>query len=145
VCSVAGRQSSEAPEGAQTNTHPPRDARSLDGRNLAVRNGRQNGQQHLRDILDRAQRRQVDAQSLGRVGRSERRRQQLRGEGPQQIGLAVEQIRQRLGTQRSGHEIGYAPLGIGDAARPAPWVAGASFGEALARVARARQEGIRTK
>jgi hypothetical protein len=47
----------------------------------------------------------------------------LRGERPQQMGLAVEQIRQRLRAERPGHEIGHAPLGIADAARPALRVA----------------------
>jgi hypothetical protein len=47
----------------------------------------------------------------------------LRGEGAQQMRLAVEQIRQRLRAQRPGDKIGHARLGIGDAARPAPRVA----------------------
>jgi|SRR6516164_443227 hypothetical protein len=50
--------------------------------------------------------------------------------------LAVEQLRQRLPAQRPGNEIGDAPPGVADAARPAPRVAGASFGEPPARVAR---------
>jgi hypothetical protein len=42
----------------------------------------------------------------------------LRGEGPQQFGLALEQIQQCLRAQRPGDKIGHAPLGIADAARP---------------------------
>ena len=80
-----------------------------------------------------------------RVDGGERRRQDLRGEGPQQMRLAVEQIRQCLRAQRPGHEIRHAPPGIGNAARPAARVAGASLGEAPARVARATQRGIRSK
>ena len=81
--------------------------------------------------------------SLGRVDGGERRRQELRGEGPQQMRLAVEQIRQRLRAQRPGHKIGHTPPGIGDAARPTARVAGASLGKASARVACAGQDGIR--
>ncbi len=86
------RQSCEAPERAQPGTPPPRDARSLGGRDLATRNGHQNGGQHLPEILDCAQRREVDPEMLRRVDGGERRRQDLRGEGPQQMRLAVEQI-----------------------------------------------------
>jgi hypothetical protein len=59
--------------------------------------------------------------------------------------LAVEQMAQRLNAQRPRHEIGDAPLGIGDAPRPAAWIARASFREAPARVARARAREIRNK
>src|SRR5258708_3875418 len=52
--------------------------------------------------------------------------------------LAVDEIRQRLCAQRPGRKIGHAPLGIGNAARPAAPVAGASLGKAPARVARGR-------
>jgi hypothetical protein len=44
-----------------------------------------------------------------------------------------------------GGEIGNAALGIADTAWPTARVAGASRGEASARVARARQGEIRTK
>jgi len=43
----------------------------------------------------------------------------LSGERTQQIPLAVEQARQRLRAQRAGEEIRDAPLGIGNAGRPA--------------------------
>ena len=59
--------------------------------------------------------------------------------------FAVEQIRQRPLAQRACSKIGDAPLGITDAAWPAARVAGASLGEAPARIAHARAEGIRTK
>jgi hypothetical protein len=62
-------------------------------------------------------------------------------EGPQQMRLAVEQIRQRLRARRPGRKVGHAPPGIRDPAR----VAGASLGKAPARIARPRQKGIRTK
>src|SRR5260370_351675 len=42
-------------------------------------------------------------------------------------------------------KIGHAPLGIWNAGRPSAPVAGASLGEAPARVARTRQQGIRNK
>jgi len=59
--------------------------------------------------------------------------------------FAVEQIGQRPRAQRPGDEIGNAPLGIGNAAWPAARVARASLGEAPTRVARARDEEIRSK
>jgi hypothetical protein len=65
----------EAPNRAQPGTHPPRDTHGLGGRDLAARNSRQNRGQHLPDILDRAQRRQIDPEMLCRVGGRERRRQ----------------------------------------------------------------------
>ena len=58
------RQSCEAPGRAQPATSPPRDAHGLGGRDLAARNGHQNGGQHLPEILDRAQRREVDPEML---------------------------------------------------------------------------------
>jgi hypothetical protein len=69
----------------------------------------------------------------------------LRGERPQQMRLTVDQIRQRLRRQRPGSKVGHPPLGIGDAARPPPRVAGASLHETSARIARTRQKRIRTK
>jgi hypothetical protein len=75
------RQPCEAPDRAQPSTPPPRDARGLAGRDLAARDSRQNGGQHLSEIRDRAQRRQVNPETLRRVDGSERRRQELRGEG----------------------------------------------------------------
>jgi hypothetical protein len=119
--------------------------RGLGGREIAARNGHQNGGQRLPEIFGCAQRRQVDPKTRRRVDGSERRSQQPRGERPQQVRLAVEQIRQRRRAQRPGDKIGHAPPGVGDAARPAARVAGASRGEAPARVARAREKGIRIK
>jgi hypothetical protein len=87
------RQSREAPGRAQPAASPPRDAHGLGGCDLAERNGRQNGGQHLPEILDRAQRCEVDPEMLRPVDGGERRQQDLRGEGPQQMRLAVEQIR----------------------------------------------------
>jgi len=69
----------------------------------------------------------------------------LRGERPQQMRLAVDQIRQRLRAQRPSRKVGHPPLGIGNAARPPPRIAGASLHETPSRVARTRQQGIRTK
>ena len=86
-------QSRAAPERAQPDTHPPRDLHSLAGRDVAAGNSRQNGGQRLPEIFGRAQRRQVDAKTLSRIDGSERRRQQLRGKGQQQIRFAVDQIR----------------------------------------------------
>src|SRR5215469_2272178 len=74
-----------------------------------------------------------------------RRRQELHGKRPQEMRLAVDEIRQRLWAQRPGNKIGYTPLRVSDAARPAARITRASFGEAPARVARAGQEGIRIK
>jgi len=139
------RQSCGAAEGAQPGTHPAGDARTLGGRDLAARNGGQNGAQHRPAILPRAHQRQVDPNPLGGIAVGQGRRQQLHGERPQQMGLAVEQIRQRLRAERPGHKLGHAPLGIADAARPALGVARDSLGEAPARVARARRKRIRTK
>ena len=137
--------SCEAPGGAQPGIRPLCDMRGLGGRDVAVRNRRQHGGQHLSKIPERPQRRQVDPETRRRVDGSGRRRQELRGEGPQQMRLAVEQIRQRLRAQRPSHEIRHAPLGIGDAARPATRVAGMARGEAPARVARAGGKEIRVK
>jgi hypothetical protein len=71
---------------------PPCEAQALGRRNLATRNGRQNLGQELPEILDRAQRRQIDPETLRRVHGFERRWQQPHGEGPQQMRLAVEQL-----------------------------------------------------
>jgi hypothetical protein len=135
----------EAPGRAQPGIRPLCDMRGLGGRDVAVRNRRQHGGQHLSKIPERPQRRQVDPETRRRVDGSERRRQELRGEGPQQMRLAVEQIRQRLRARRSGGEIGQAPPGVGNAARPAARIAGASLCETPVLVARARQKGIRPK
>jgi hypothetical protein len=64
------------------------------------------------------------------------RRQYLRGEKPQQMRPAVDQVRQRPRAQRSGDEIGHASPRIGDAARTAPRIAGASYGETPVYIAR---------
>jgi hypothetical protein len=56
---------------------------------------------------------------------------------------AVDQIRQRLRAQRPGRKIGHSPPGVGNAARPTTWVAGASLGKAPVRIARAIQKEIR--
>jgi hypothetical protein len=114
----------EAAEGSQPGTHPAGDARTLGGRDL---------------------RRQIDPNPFGRIAVGQGRRQQLHGERPQQMGLAVEQIRQRRRAQRPGHKIGHAPLAVADTARPASRVARASLGEPPACVARARRKGIRDK
>jgi hypothetical protein len=119
--------------------------RGLGGGDVAARNGCQNGGQHLSKILDRPQRRQIDPETRCRVDGSERRRQELRGEGPQQMRLAVEQIRQRRRAQLPSREIGHAPPWIVNAARPPARIAGASLCETPARLARARQKGIRLK
>ena len=50
--------------------------------------------------------------------------------------LPVEQIRQRRRAQLPSREIGHAPPWIGNAARPPERIAGASFCETPARVAR---------
>jgi hypothetical protein len=115
------------------------DACPLHRRNFAARNGRPNPGEPRPDILERPQRRQVDRETLRRIDGAQRRRQELRGERAQQIRLAVEEVRQRLRAQRAGEEIRGAPLGIGNAGRPAARVAGASSGEPPARVARARR------
>jgi hypothetical protein len=81
------------------------------GRDVAARNGLQNSGQHLPAILDGPQRRQLDPETLRRIDGS-RRPQELRREQPQQMRLAVEQIRQRSRAQRPGGEIGYAAPGI---------------------------------
>jgi hypothetical protein len=68
-------KSCAAPDRAQPGTHPPRNACTLCGRDLATRNRRQNRGQQLPEMLDRAQRRQIDPEPLRRVDRRERRRQ----------------------------------------------------------------------
>jgi hypothetical protein len=83
-------KSCEAPDRAQARTRPPCEAQALGRRNLATRNGRQNLGQELPEILDRAQRREVDPETIGRIDGFEGWRQQLHGEGPQQMRLAVE-------------------------------------------------------
>jgi len=100
-----------------------------------MRDGRQNGGHHPPAILGRAQRRQVDPETLRRIDGG-RRRQKLCGERPQQMRLAVEQIRQRLHAQRPGDEIGHAAPGIANAARPPARIARAPLGEPPARRAR---------
>ena len=84
--------------------------------------------------------RQVDPDTLRRMDGNERQR-----------GAAVDGNRQRLRARRPGRNPrvtargGQAPPGIGNARRPAARIAGASLGETLARVARARQKAIRPK
>jgi len=68
-------KSCAAPDRAQPGTHPPRNACTLCGRDLATRNRRQNRGQQLPEMLDRAQQRQIDPEPLRRVDRRERRRQ----------------------------------------------------------------------
>jgi hypothetical protein len=61
-------KSCAAPDCAQPGTHPPRDACALGGRDRAARNGRQDGGQHLPEILDRAQRRrQINSETFRRM------------------------------------------------------------------------------
>jgi hypothetical protein len=76
----------------QLGTCPLCETRAVDGRHPTAHNSLQNGGQHPPAILDRLQRRQVDPEMLRRVYGS-RRRQKLRRERPQQMRLAIEQIR----------------------------------------------------
>jgi len=46
----------------------------------------------LPKILDRPQRRQIDPEPLRGIDRGERQRQELHGEGPQEVRLAIEQL-----------------------------------------------------
>ena len=78
---------SEAPRRAVPDLRPLCDMRGLGGRDVAARKGCQNGGQHLSKILDRPQRRQIDPETRCRVDGSERRRQELRGEGRNRCGL----------------------------------------------------------
>ena len=130
-------QSCEAPDGAQPGAHPPCDAHALGGRDLAVRNPRQNSGQNLPAILGRAHRFEVDPELRCRVEGS-RWRQQLLGEHPQQLRLAVEQIGQRLRAQPPSSEIRHAAPRIWNTRRAAERVAGASLREG-ARARRARE------
>jgi hypothetical protein len=66
-------QPCEAPAPTQPGIHPLSDIDTLCGRDLAARNGRQNAGQHPAELLGRAQRRQIDPETLCRVDRSERR------------------------------------------------------------------------
>src|SRR5262249_23906296 len=66
-----------------------------------------------------------------------RRRQELHGMRPQEMRLAVDEIRQRLWAQRPGNKIGYTPLRVSDAARPAARITRASLAK-RPRASRAR-------
>jgi len=48
-------KSGDAADRAQPGAHPPREARTLAGRDLAARDGCQNGEQKLLEFLHRAQ------------------------------------------------------------------------------------------
>ncbi|HEY1260470.1 MAG TPA: hypothetical protein VGF34_14575 [Stellaceae bacterium] len=85
-------RSCKATQGPPLPPHPPRDSRCLGGCDLAAGRTRQNGRQHLPELLGCAQRRKIDPETLHRVGRGERRRQELHGERAQQMGLAVEEV-----------------------------------------------------
>jgi hypothetical protein len=78
----------------------PCGTRGLGRRDRAAPDGHQNGGYDAQKILGRPHRRQVDPETLCRVDGGERRRQELRGEGPQQMRLAVEQVGQRLRAYR---------------------------------------------
>ena len=69
----------------------------------------------------------------------------LLDERPQQMGLAIEQSEERFRAHRPRDQIGHAPLGIGDAARPATPVAGASLRKPSARIPLGSHGGIWTK
>ena len=71
----------EAAGGAKPGTDTPCDACGLGGRHVAARDRRQDRAQNLPSILRIPQRRQVDAETLGRIDGGEGRRQELRGEG----------------------------------------------------------------
>jgi hypothetical protein len=137
-------RSCEAAQGAPPPPHPPRDPGCLGGCDFAAGRGRQNGRQHLPEIFDCAHCGEVEPETLRRVASGERRRQQLHRERAQQMGLAVEEVRQGLRAERPGDEIGDPPPGVADAARPTSRVAGAALQKAPARIAHARQQGIRT-
>jgi hypothetical protein len=116
----------------------------LERRDLAPPDGVPRGAQRPEKILRRRQRRDIDAEKLGRIDDG-RRRQQLPGQRPQQIGLAVDQKRQRRRRERPRDEIGQAPPRVGNAARPAARIARTALDEPPARIARARRKTIRTK
>jgi len=121
---------------------PPRDRITVTACPSTARRGTHAGP---RGVSEGRAVRTVDLERLGRVDGSERRWEQLRGEGPQQMGLAVDQLRHCVCAQWPGDKIGHAPPGIGDATRPAPRVARASLGEAPTLHARAWRKEIRTK
>ena len=136
---------SEAPDRAPPSARPPREARALCGRNLAMRNRRQNFEQQLAEILGRVYRGEVDPETLRRVYGRERRRQQLQNERPQQMRFAVEQVRQCLPAQRPRHKVRHTPSGIADATGATLWVARAALDEAFRARPRARGSEINTK
>jgi hypothetical protein len=104
------------------------------GRDVAARNGLQNSGQHLPAILDGPQRRQLDPETLRRIDGS-RRPQELRREQPQQMRLAVEQIRQRSRAQRAGWRDRVCGA----------WDCLSFLWRNRPRASRARRQGIRTK
>jgi hypothetical protein len=130
---------------AQSGTHAPRDACALVGRDFAARNSGKNARQQAPAILRSVQRRQVEPEALRRVDIRERRRQELPGERPQQMGLAVDEIRQRLRAQPPSGGIGHPPPRIADAERPAARIARAPLRETPARVTQHTQPDIRIK
>src|SRR5438270_627441 len=99
-----------APDDTQAGMRASRDARGLGGHDLAARDGRQNGGCHLPEILGRVQRRQINPEALCRVDGSERRRQELHGEGPQQTRLAVAPATRGAGRAASQIPSGACPI-----------------------------------
>ena len=65
---------------------------------------------HLPEILGRVQRRQINPEALCRVDGSERRRQELHGEGPQQTRLAVAPATRGAGRAASQIPSGACPI-----------------------------------
>jgi hypothetical protein len=82
----------------------------------------------------RADRRQPEANPLGRILHRDRR-QELAEEPPQQPGLALEQRLACLWILPPGLQRHPAPLRVWDAARPALEIAGMALGEAAGLVA----------
>jgi hypothetical protein len=118
-----------APDRAEAGTRPPRDARGLGGRDPAARSGRQNRGQHLPDILDGGQRRQVDPEMLRRVGGTQRRSIRCASAS------ALSGRATRLGTRR---------LGLGMPRGRPRGLPELPMGETPVHIARATRRRIRT-
>jgi hypothetical protein len=137
-----------APLGAQPGLDPPHDPRRLGGRDFAARCRLQGLVEGAPDLFRGAHRGDAEPDPLGRVDRPGRR-QHLSHERAKEPGFAAGHRQDGLAVLPPGLKRDEAPLWIGDAARPAPRIAGMPLGEAPIGISRervlARERAVRKK
>ena len=138
-------KSFEAPGGAQPNTHPP----AMRSPSAGVISPRAICQSERSAATAGNPRPSAATTGRSRAAPPDRERSagvaKAARRAAQQMGLAIEQSEERFRAHRPRDQIGHAPLGIGDAARPATPVAGASLRKPSARIPLGSHGGIWTK